>query len=266
MPHSVRGDPLRVRQILSNFITNALKFTEHGSVEVRATMTHDGALRISVTDTGVGIGAETQARLFTPFMQADTSTTRRYGGTGLGLSICRELVLLMGGRLGVESRLGEGSCFWAELPLPETERGEPAPDTDWGRAEPFDGVRVLVVEDNPVNMMIVVAMLEQWGIEVVQAVDGRSALIEVERSVSEGRPLALVLMDVQMPEMSGHETARLLRERHDAQALPIVALTAAALVSERDEALASGMNDFMTKPIDVKLLRATLLRYAARIE
>ena len=265
VPHSVRGDPLRVRQILSNFITNALKFTEHGSVEVRATMTRDGALRISVTDTGVGIGAETQARLFTPFMQADTSTTRRYGGTGLGLSICRELVLLMGGRLGVDSRVGEGSRFWAELPLPEAERGPPTPDTDWGRAEPFDGVRVLVVEDNPVNMMIVVAMLEQWGIEVVQAVDGRSALIEVERSVSEGRPLALVLMDVQMPEMSGHETARLLRERHDAQALPIVALTAAALVSEREEALASGMNDFMTKPIDVKLLRATLLRYAARI-
>ena len=264
VPLSVCGDPLRVRQILSNFVTNAIKFTERGGVDVRAAMTPERQLRISVTDTGVGIATDTQTRLFTPFMQADTSTTRRYGGTGLGLSICRELVLLMGGRLGVESRLGEGSCFWAELPLPETERGEPAPDTGWGLSDQFDGVRVLVVEDNPVNMMIVVAMLEQWGVEVVPAADGRSGLTEVERSVSEGRPFDLVLMDLQMPEMSGHEAARRLRQRHDAQALPIVALTAAALVSEREEALANGMNDFMTKPIDAKLLRATVLRFAAR--
>ena len=265
VPHSVYGDPVRVRQILSNFVTNALKFTEHGGVGIHASVTESGQLRIRVTDTGVGIPPDTQARLFTPFMQADTSTTRRYGGTGLGLSICRELVLLMGGRLGVDSRVGKGSSFWAELPLAVAEAAEPRADTAWGALEEPAGARVLVVEDNAVNMMIVVAMLEQWGVEVVQAVDGRSALDAVNHSVSQARAFDLVLMDVQMPEMSGHEVARLLRRRFDAQTLPIVALTAAALTSERDEALASGMNDFMTKPIDAKLLRSTVQRFAGRL-
>ena len=151
------------------------------------------------------------------------------------------------------------------LSLPESNPGQPTPDTAWGLSDQIQGAHVLVVEDNAVNMMIVVAMLEQWGVQVVQAVDGRAALAAVERSVREGRPFALVLMDVQMPEMSGHEATRQLRLRHGAQALPIVALTAAALVSEREQALAAGMNDFLTKPIDAKLLRATVLQYAARM-
>ncbi len=150
------------------------------------------------------------------------------------------------------------------LSLPESNPGQPTPDTAWGLSDQIEGAHVLVVEDNAVNMMIVVAMLEQWGVQVVQAVDGRAALAAVERSVREGRPFALVLMDVQMPEMSGHDATRRLRQRFDAQTLPIVALTAAALTSERDEALASGMNDFMTKPIDAKLLRSTLQRFAGR--
>ncbi len=265
VPQSVRGDPVRVRQILSNFATNALKFTEHGAVHIHAGTDESMRLRLSVTDSGVGISADTQARLFMPFTQADTSTTRRYGGTGLGLSICRELALLMGGDVGVESRPAGGSTFWAVLPLAESDPAQPAQDTAWGLAEQLQGAQVLVVEDNPVNMMIVVAMLEQWGVQVVQAVDGRMALAEVDRSVREGHPFDLVLMDVQMPEMSGHEAARQLRLRHDAQALPIVALTAAALVSEREQALSAGMNDFLTKPIDAKLLRSTVLHYAAQL-
>ena len=265
LPHNVLGDPLRVRQILGNFITNAIKFTERGQVRIHAGMLDAERVRLSVTDTGLGIASETQKRLFMPFTQADTSTTRRYGGTGLGLSICRELALLMGGEVGVESRPGAGSTFWAVLSLPESNPGQPTPDTAWGLSDQIQGAHVLVVEDNAVNMMIVVAMLEQWGVQVVQAVDGRAALAAVERSVREGRPFALVLMDVQMPEMSGHEATRQLRLRHGAQALPIVALTAAALVSEREQALAAGMNDFLTKPIDAKLLRATVLQYAARV-
>jgi PAS domain S-box-containing protein len=265
VPDGLRGDPLRVRQILSNFITNALKFTERGQVHIQAGMAAPGRLRLSVADSGVGIAAETQARLFMPFTQADDSTTRRHGGTGLGLSICRELALLMGGEVGVQSRPGKGSTFWAELPLPESDSAEPDPETAWGLAEQLRGAQVLVVEDNLVNMMIAVAMLEQWGLRVVQAPDGPAALAAVDLAVREGRPFDLVLMDVQMPEMSGHEVTRRLRLRHDAQALPIVALTAAALVSEREQALASGMNDFLTKPIDAKLLRATLLHYAARM-
>jgi PAS domain S-box-containing protein len=265
VPAHVLGDPVRVRQILSNFTTNALKFTGCGSVRIAAETTLNGRLRVSVTDTGVGIASETQARLFSPFTQADTSTTRRYGGTGLGLSICRELATLMGGAVGMDSRLGVGSTFWADLPLPAVAADAPVPDTSWDVSDRLQGAHVLVVEDNPVNMMIVVAMLEQWGVQVGQVTDGSLALAAVEHAVRERLPFDMVLMDVQMPEMSGHEAARQLRQRYDAQALPIVALTAAALVSERDQALQSGMNDFLTKPIDAQQLRATVQRYAARL-
>jgi PAS domain S-box-containing protein len=265
VPSHVLGDPVRVRQILSNFTTNALKFTSHGSVRLGAEVTRSGLLRISVSDTGVGIASETQARLFTPFTQADTSTTRRYGGTGLGLSICRELATLMGGSVGIDSRVSQGSTFWADLPLQSFAAGAPVPDTSWDVSDRLQGAHVLVVEDNAVNMMIVVAMLEQWGVQVAQVTDGSLALAAVEHAIHERLPFDMVLMDVQMPEMSGHEAARQLRQRYDAQALPIVALTAAALVSERDHALQSGMNDFLTKPIDAQQLRATVQRYAARM-
>ena len=265
VPLHVLGDPVRVRQILSNFTTNALKFTSRGSVRIAAETTPGGWLRFSVSDTGVGITSETQARLFAPFTQADTSTTRRYGGTGLGLSICRELATLMGGEVGMDSRIGQGSTFWADLPLQAIDAGQTVPDTSWEVSDRLQGAHVLVVEDNPVNMMIVVAMLEQWGVQVGQVTDGSRALAAVEHAVSERLPFDMVLMDVQMPEMSGHEAARQLRLRYDAQALPIVALTAAALVSEREHALQSGMNDFLTKPIDAQQLRATVQRYAARM-
>jgi len=260
VPVTALGDPVRVRQILINFITNALKFTERGRVRIHAGMSADAKVRLSVSDTGPGVDAETQRRLFLPFSQADDSTTRRYGGTGLGLSICRELAHLMGGDVGVVSMLGTGSTFWAELPLPAADR----PDSEHGaldlHAERLCEARVLMVEDNPVNMMIAAAMLEQWGIEVTQATDGRMALDAVELSVRQGQPFDAVLLDVQMPQMSGHEVARELRRHYDAQTLPIVALTAAALVSEREQALASGMNEFLTKPIDAQKLKETLAR------
>lgn len=262
LPAVVRGDPVRVRQILSNFITNALKFTESGSVRIEAGLTVGGWLRLAVTDTGPGVSQEVRERLFTPFSQGDSSTTRRYGGTGLGLSICRQLAQLMGGNVGVASTPGVGSTFWAELPLPSaTAPFEP----DAGEArdiEQLQGVRVLMVEDNPVNMMIAVAMLEGWGVIVEQAGDGRAALAAIERAAAAGRRFDAVLMDVQMPVMSGHEAARELRRRYSAAQLPIIALTAAALVSERDEALAAGMNAFLTKPIDAPQLRQTLVRHA----
>ena len=264
VPTHLLGDPVRVRQILSNFTSNALKFTHHGSVRLGAELTASGLLRISVSDTGVGIAPDTQARLFNPFTQADTSTTRRYGGTGLGLSICRELASLMGGSVGVDSRLGQGSTFWAQLPLQPFSADALMPDTSWDVSDRLHGAHVLVVEDNAVNMMIVVAMLEQWGVQVAQVTDGSLAVAAVEHAVSKCLPFDLVLMDVQMPEMSGHEAARQLRLRYDAQALPIVALTAAALVSERDRALQSGMNDFLTKPIDAPKLRQALVRWIGR--
>ena len=254
----VVGDPVRTRQILSNYLTNAIKFTAQGSVHMHVLRLPGGGLRFEVSDTGPGIEAQMCARLFQPFTQADTSTTRRYGGTGLGLSICSELAALMGGSVGVQSQPGHGSTFWAELPLQATMAPINSLATSAHRREELQGARVLMVEDNPVNMMIAVATLEQWGVVVEQATDGRKALEAVLAAADAGQAFDLVLMDVQMPVMGGHEATRALRARFDAKTLPIVALTAAALVSERDEALAAGMNGFLTKPIDAQRLRQVL--------
>jgi CheY-like chemotaxis protein len=165
----------------------------------------------------------------------------------------------MGGRVGVESSPGQGACFWAELPLPLEER---EPDEGLQHQPDLHGLKVLLVEDNAVNMLIAAAMLEQWGVQVTQAADGRQAVAAVDHAAAQGQAFDAVLMDVQMPVMSGHEATRDLRTRYDAQALPIVALTAAALVAERDEALGAGMNDFLTKPIDADRLRAALAHWA----
>ncbi|MBB3196057.1 PAS domain-containing hybrid sensor histidine kinase/response regulator [Roseateles terrae] len=264
VPAWVFGDPVRTRQILGNYLSNALKFTDHGSVSVRVRSLDGQRLRIEVSDTGPGIDEAMQQRLFQPFTQADESTTRRYGGTGLGLSICRELAELMGGSVGVISQPGQGATFWAELPLPAA----PAPMSQQPRepmqAPALQGARVLMVEDNPVNMLIAVAMLEQWGAEVAQANDGRQAVEAVHAAASMGRPFDAVLMDVQMPVMSGHEATRELRQHFNARELPIIALTAAALTQERDEALAAGMNEFLTKPIDAQRLREVLVSLTGR--
>ncbi|AKJ26748.1 PAS domain S-box protein [Caldimonas brevitalea] len=252
------GDPVRLQQILGNFVSNALKFTEHGDIAIEAARLPGGELRFSVRDSGPGIPPAVQERLFRPFTQADESISRRYGGTGLGLSICRELAYLMGGQVGVESRPGVGSVFWTELPLPVADSQQvgapPAADATDGLA----GSRVLVVEDNPVNMMIAVATLEQWGVEVVQACNGQEALDCVERQPGH---FDAVLMDVHMPGMSGYEVAQALRRDYDAERLPIIALTAAALVSEQERTRACGMNDFVAKPIDLGRLHATLCRW-----
>jgi PAS domain S-box-containing protein len=260
LPRRALGDPVRLRQVLTNYLNNALKFTRDGRIDLVASVPRDGWLRVEVSDTGPGIEPDVQPRLFTPFTQADQSTTRRYGGTGLGLSICRELAHLMQGSVGVRSTVGRGSTFWLELPLPAA----PAQEADTGlgaeddSAGPLQGARVLMAEDNAVNMTIAVAMLEQWGVVVSQAHDGAQALDAVTQAERAGRPFDAVLMDVHMPVMSGYEATRLLRQRHDPESLPIIALTAAALTSERELALDAGMNDFLTKPIDAQRLRDTL--------
>jgi CheY-like chemotaxis protein len=167
----------------------------------------------------------------------------------------------MGGAVGVHSRPGEGSCFWAELPLPAA-----GADAAGALARPpapgsLQGASVLMVEDNPVNMLIAATLLEQWGVQVEQAADGQQAVAAVQRRAQQGQRFDAVLMDVQMPVMSGHEATRALRREFSAEALPIIALTAAALVSEREQALAAGMNDFLTKPIDATRLHQALQRW-----
>jgi CheY-like chemotaxis protein len=258
VPDWVWGDPVRVRQVLGNYLNNALKFTAEGALALRARPAGGDLLRFEVQDTGPGIDPAVRAQLFKPFTQADQSTTRRFGGSGLGLSICLELATLMRGRVGVDSEPGRGSCFWAELPLPPSD--ERAPESGFGALDAPDlcGTRVLMVEDNAVNMTIAVAMLEQWGVAVEQASDGELAIAAVEQAARDGRPFDLVLMDVQMPVMSGYEATRRLRALPAGRGLPIIALTAAALTSEREQALASGMDGFLTKPIDAQRLHDTI--------
>jgi PAS domain S-box-containing protein len=260
---AVLGDALRLRQIVSNYLTNAIKFTPSGWLALQARRLDGERVRIEVRDSGPGVDEALRQELFKPFTQADQSTTRRFGGTGLGLSICRELAALMGGEVGVDSPPGGGSCFWAELPLPAAPAGAlgEAPPPRRPEDSRLRGTSVLMVEDNAVNMMIAVAMLERWGVHVAQAQDGREALAAVQQAVQAGRPFDAVLMDVQMPVMSGHEATRALREA--GHGLPIIALTAAALVTEREAALQAGMDDFLTKPIDADKLHATLLRWRA---
>jgi PAS domain S-box-containing protein len=275
LPTHVRGDALRLRQILSNYLHNALKFTDQGGIRlvVRPVLRPvvgpvDGLdlppeapslLRFEVHDTGPGIAEAAQTRLFQPFTQADESTTRRFGGTGLGLSICRELARLMGGTVGLASVPGRGSCFHAELPLPAVLHDAPAASDTAGNDPRLHDVRVLLVEDNSVNMMIGVALLDHWGARVTEAADGAQALAAVERAAAAGQPFQVVLMDLQMPGMSGYQATEALRRQYDAVQLPVIALTAAALVSERERALAAGMNGFLTKPIDPQNLHRALL-------
>jgi PAS domain S-box-containing protein len=265
VPKEVMGDPLRVRQIVSNYASNAIKFTEQGFVEIHVQQLQDGSgVEICVNDSGPGIPLQIQSRLFTPFTQADESITRRYGGTGLGLSICKELAGLMGGEVGVRNltseRYASGSQFWVRLPL-QIVSATDVNSLSHDPARCLQGYRVLLVEDNPVNMLISATMLVQWGFHVTQAETGQLAIEQVHQAAQKAQPFDLVLMDVQMPEMSGYETTVLLRQYFDSQTLPIIALTAAALISEREEALHSGMNDFLTKPIDREKLQQTMLKF-----
>ena len=257
-PREVLGDPVRVRQILSNYLSNALKFTYRGGIEMRLLQGRAGVARIEVHDTGIGVSAELRATLFTPFTQADSSTTRRFGGSGLGLSICRELATLMGGDVGLDSDGVSGSCVWVELPLQAVDQDDLS--TIAGTLEtlppqqPLQGMRVLLAEDNPVNRLIVGAMLARLGAEVIEADNGAEAI----RKASQARPAVhAVLMDLHMPEIDGIEATRRLRADPATAHLPIIALTAAVLEAERAQAQSAGMNGFVAKPAgEGELLRA----------
>jgi len=265
LPRLVRGDPVRLRQILANYLSNALKFTERGSVTLRAQPRPGGRVRLSVHDSGPGVPPALHDKLFEPFLQADSSTTRRFGGTGLGLSICRQLARLMGGEVGVESDGATGSHFWAELPLPaDVAAARPAATmaADHPDAPPLEGMHVLVAEDNAVNMLIVVAMLQRLGATVFEASDGEMALLMAREHAGS---LHAVLMDLHMPGCDGLAATRVLRQEPETAALPVFAFSAAVLDHERREAEAAGMNGFIAKPVELaELLRALAPLAAAR--
>ncbi len=257
-----RGDATRVRQILSNLISNALKFTEAGKVAVTVGRAR-GALTVTVVDTGIGMSPTQQATLFEKFAQADASTTRRFGGTGLGLAICRELTGMMGGRVKVTSAEGEGSTFVATLPLPRLRRrsgkaASPGREAAPAASEFADGraLRLLAAEDNPMNQLVLKTLLAQIGVEPVIVGDGVDAV-----AAWESGDWDVILMDVQMPRMDGPTATRFIRERELSQRrrrTPIIALTANAMTHQVNEYLAAGMDGFVAKPIEVQRLFAAL--------
>jgi TMAO reductase system sensor TorS len=274
VPGRVCGDPTRLRQILINFVGNAIKFTDSGEVILRVSLaSKDGVLRFEVVDTGIGISEEAQTHIFNSFSQADSFTTRKYGGTGLGLAICRQLANLMGGEIGVHSDVNRGSTFWFEVRL-EAGLQEAAETTTLTRlprlALPIDsplagpapalcaaGPKILLVEDNPVNREVAIAMLESLGCATRAAENGRLALEAMDTAAYDA-----VLMDCQMPVMDGLTATAEIRRREQKSGparVPIIALTANAMEGDRELCLSAGMDDFLSKPFTQQQL-ATLLR------
>ena len=265
----VTGDPSRLRQILLNLLGNAIKFTQNGMVALEISQiaeTHDDVgLRFSVRDTGIGLSEEAKERLFQSFTQADASTTRRFGGTGLGLAICRRLVELMGGQIGVESTLGKGSTFWFTMRLAKQKNSGAAPkkgEVSEMIAAPanvsFEGVEILLVEDNKINQFVGVRQLKKFGCEVDVAGNGMDA---VEAWREKKHPF--ILMDCQMPGMDGYEATQKIREIERAQNLPhtyIIALTACAMEGDRELCMAAGMDSYISKPVKEEELKAALVK------
>jgi PAS domain S-box-containing protein len=254
------GDPTRVRQILYNLLSNAMKFTEAGQVSVRLSRLNENLI-ISVQDSGMGMTPEQTERLFQKFAQADASTTRKFGGTGLGLAIGRQLALAMGGDIEVQSTLGEGSTFTVRLALPWVgpdveEPGATNIEDAERKQDGFDAIRVLVAEDNEINQLVIKTLLQQIGVEPFVVANGRLALQAWVTDTWD-----VILMDVQMPEMDGPTATRLIRERERQTGrirTPIVALTANAMTHQVAEYAAAGMDDHVAKPIEAARLFSVL--------
>jgi PAS domain S-box-containing protein len=276
VPERLVGDPFRVRQILTNLITNAIKFTEHGSIMLQVEIEQESVLvsqseatqvvlRFEVKDTGIGINSEKMADLFNPFTQADTSITRRYGGTGLGLSICKQLTEMMGGKINVISEEGKGSCFYFYLPfgigrqvqVDETRAAHLSCASvleDPGLEVQAQLVgKVLVVEDNKINQQVAVETLQNMGLTVSVCDNGLDALESLKLQQPD-----LILMDIHMPEMDGYETTRMIRQMEGASQLPILAMTANAMAGDAEKSKEAGMNGHITKPVDPDKLFYTL--------
>ncbi len=265
IPHHLLGDPGRFRQLLSNLVGNAVKFTERGGVSVEIVLELENAdsarLRVTVSDTGIGIPRHKQGSVFDLFTQSDSSITRRFGGTGLGLSIVTKLVRMMGGRVWVESEEGHGSRFHVTLTFARPSPGAVLdPEFNPVRAGTApSSLHILLAEDTPVNQVVTVTIMEKRGHRMSVARNGREVLEKLEKERFD-----LILMDVQMPVMDGLEATRRIRdlEKSTGKHIPVIAMTAHALSGDRETALAAGMDDYLTKPIDMRKLLATVEKHA----
>jgi CheY-like chemotaxis protein len=269
VPTQLRGAPGRLLQILTNLAGNAIKFTEKGEVVVRATLEEEGEsdclLRFSVRDTGIGIPEDKIGVLFNKFSQVEVSTTRKYGGTGLGLAISKQLVEMMGGRVGVTSQEGKGSEFWFTVRLGRSLGLAVRPEGCSRKAKRSSSHgRILIAEDNSTNREVALGMLRKLGLRADAVADGAEALTALESI-----PYDLVLMDMRMPVMDGIEATRQIRNPLSAvlnHEIPIIALTANAMQSDREACLAAGMNDFVPKPIRKAVLRMRSRNGCARMK
>jgi two-component system, sensor histidine kinase and response regulator len=266
MRQPLKGDPLRLGQILFNLVGNAIKFTGQGGVTLRARAVGETPeavqVRFEVSDTGIGIDPEAQTRLFRSFEQADNSMTRKYGGTGLGLAITKRLVHMMGGEIGVESTPGQGSTFWFVLPLKRREPDAVLPATFTGlKAKQrlqteYAGTRLLLAEDEPIAQIVSCGLLEDVGLVVDLAEDGQQAL-----ELAKQNTYALILMDMQMPHLNGVEATQSIRADSLNKTTPILAMTANAFDEDRQVCIDAGMNEHISKPVNPDRLYETLLAW-----
>ncbi len=262
IPNTLTGDPLRLGQVLTNLVGNAVKFTDQGeirvSIEILEQKSTQIQLQFTIMDTGIGIAPEQQQRLFQPFTQADSSLTRRYGGTGLGLTISRQLVEMMGGKIRVESEPDKGSrfIFTAIFGLAATNPVTPEPPTRIKPSSQLESAHVLLVEDDRLNQIVAQRLLEHYGVQVSIAENGLAAVEAVKQ-----QPFDLVLMDIQMPEMNGYQATAEIRKDHHIKRLPIIAMTAHAMVGEREKCLAAGMDDHLPKPFKPDELKQLLIQW-----
>ena len=280
VPNELVGDPLRLGQVLINLASNAIKFTKEGEVVVKVSLLQKSTngevvLQFSVKDDGIGMNQAQLSKLFTPFTQADSSTTRKYGGTGLGLTISKQLVEAMGGEIKVESQEGAGSTFsftaqfalHAEVNLERRSLSTPLEsEQDLGMEQVADiqGARILLVEDNEVNQMVAIEMLEMAGLVVEVANNGQEGVEAIDNSLQEESPFDAVLMDIQMPVMDGYEATRTIRNNPLLAELPVIAMTANAMVQDREEAASAGMVDHIAKPFDPVKLYEALKRWVIK--
>lgn len=273
VPSNFIGDPLRLRQVLGNLITNALKFTDRGRIAIEVASTkpanHEATLQFSVSDTGIGISVEDQKRIFAPFAQVDASSTRRHGGVGLGLAIATDLIRAMGGQLAVQSEVGKGSKFYFSISLPlDARREKPAVAAPSGSADGSDQriqatpdkLQVLLAEDMRANQMLVQYALKLRGHQVDIANDGREA---VERA-AEGA-YDVILMDVQMPVLDGFQATAAIRANPKGARVPIIALTAHAMAGDHQRCLDAGMTGYLAKPLDIEQLIRTVETYGRQV-